>query len=259
MSFIWKAIKITVLVVVSAFALWVIYEVVTFPRVWRLRDENPATTSMIETRIEEARREGREPKRVQQWVPLSRISPELQRAVLAGEDTNFIRHHGFDYEAIRRAWEEAQREANEEAKGEGEQEESGWIPDLSKFKRGGSTISQQLAKNLYLSAEKSFARKAREAVYTYFMERSISKCRILEIYLNVIEWGDGVYGAEAAAQTYFRKPASDLTAPEAAFLSAMIPNPRTVFNPATNPKRVRRRARVILRGMPRVALPACSG
>ncbi len=257
MSFIWKAIKITVAVVVSAFALWVIYEVVTFPRVWRLKDENPETTSMIETRIEEARREGREPKRVQQWVPLSKISPELQRAVLAGEDTNFVRHNGFDYEAIRKAWEEGQREANEEAKGEGDQEESGWIPDLSKFKRGGSTISQQLAKNLYLSAERSFARKAREAVYTYFMERSLSKCRILEIYLNVIEWGDGVYGAEAAAQTHFRKPAASLTPNEAAFLAAMIPSPLNVFNPHKNPRRVQRRQRVILRGMNHVRLPQC--
>ena len=259
MSYIWKAIKISVIVVVSAFALWIIYEVVTFPRVWRLKNENPETTSMIETRIEEARREGREPKRVQQWVPLSRISPELQRAVLAGEDTNFVRHNGFDYEAIRKAWEEGQREANEEAKGEGDSDDSGWIPDLSKFKRGGSTISQQLAKNLYLSSERSFARKARETVYTYFMERSLSKCRILEIYLNVIEWGDGIYGAEAAARTYFNKSAADLTAEEAAKLSAMIPNPRTVFNPTTNPKRVRRRARVIMKGMPSIVLPNCSG
>jgi monofunctional biosynthetic peptidoglycan transglycosylase len=120
------------------------------------------------------------------------------------------------------------------------------MPD---FKRGASTISQQLAKNLYLSEERSFMRKGREAVYTYFLERDLNKKRILELYLNVIEWGDGVYGAEAASRTYFHKSASDLTKEEAAFLSAMIPSPLNVFNPYKNRKRVIRRQRVILRGM----------
>src|SRR5918998_4652467 len=98
---------------------------------------------------------------------------------------------------------------------------------MPSFKRGASTISQQLTKNLYLSEERSFLRKGREALITYFLERELSKKRILEIYLNVIEWGDGIYGAEAASQHYFHKPAANLTATEAAFLSAMIPNPRT--------------------------------
>ena len=257
--FLWRVIKKVVLILLAVFTVWIVYEVVTFPRLWRLKTENPETTSMIETRIEEARREGREPRRVQQWVPLGRISPHLQRAVLAGEDTNFSTHNGFDYEAIQKAWEEAQREAAKEAKQEGETDESGWIPPMPNFKRGASTISQQLAKNLYLSSERSFARKLREAFITYFMERTLPKRRILEIYLNVIEWGDGVYGAEAAAQTYFGKSAADLTAQEAAFLSAMIPNPRTVFNPKINPRRVRRRQRVILRGMPYVKLPPGTG
>jgi monofunctional biosynthetic peptidoglycan transglycosylase len=263
---IWKIIKVTTFVFVGAFALWIIYEVVTFPRVWRLRNESPETTNMIETRIKEAKAEGREPRRVHQWVPLAKISPEMQRAVLAGEDVNFATHNGFDYEAIRKAWEEGQREANNEAQAEGDADESGWIPDFSKFKRGGSTITQQLAKNLYLSSERSFARKAREAVYTHFLERSLSKCRILEIYLNVIEWGDGVYGVEAASQLYHKKPASELNAAEAAYLAAMIPNPRSVFNhdptpqnPTPNHKRIRRRRNVILRGMPSVKLPQCSG
>ena len=130
------------------------------------------------------------------------------------------------------------------------------MPD---FKRGASTISQQLAKNLYLSSERSFMRKGQEAIITYFMERSLSKKRILELYLNVIEWGDGIYGAEAASQYYFHKPAANLNAREAAFLSAMIPNPRTVFNPQVNPKRVARRQRIILRGMPSVKMPAGTG
>lgn len=258
----WRTIKYATLLVFALLVLWMVYEVATFPRVSRLRDSNPETTAMIQTRLDEAADAGREPRRVQAWVPLARISPNLQRAVLAGEDSNFATHNGFDVESIQRAWEEARREAEKEARAEGEAQEEGLIPSLpslDSFKRGGSTISQQLAKNLYLTSDKSILRKAREALITYFMERDLSKRRILEIYLNVIEWGDGVYGAEAAAQTYFNKSAANLTAQEAAFLSAMIPNPRTVFNPRVNPRRVRRRQRVIMRGMPYVRLPATNG
>jgi monofunctional glycosyltransferase len=233
------------------------FEAATFPRVASLRDDNPASTSMIETRAREARNNGAEPKRVQIWVPLEKISPQLQRAVLAGEDTNFATHHGFDYEAIQRAWDQAQKEADKEAKQEGDQDS--WLPNMPDFKRGASTISQQLAKNLYLSSERSFMRKGQEAIITYFLERELSKRRILEIYLNVIEWGDGIYGAEAASQYYFHKPAANLNAREAAFLSAMIPNPRTIFNPQINPKRVARRQRIILRGIPAVKMPPGTG
>ena len=255
----WRLIKTAFLVLFALLTLWLVYEVVTFPRVSRLRAQNPETTSMIETRLEEARREGREPRRVQQWVPLERISPELQRAVLAGEDVNFATHDGFDYEAIRKAWEEGRRAAEKEAQEEGDADDQSWIPDLSHFRRGASTITQQLAKNLYLSEERSLVRKIREAFLTYFLERTLPKRRILEIYLNVIEWGDGVYGAEAAARTYFNKPAADLNPREAAFLAAMIPNPRTVFNPKLNLRRVQRRQRVIMRGMPFVKMPPGTG
>ena len=251
---IWKLIKAVVIGVLAFVVLVLIYEIATFPRVGRLRDNNPETTAMIETRLQEARERGEQPKRVQQWVPLERISVNLQRAVLAGEDSNFATHNGFDYEAIQKAWDQAQRDAAKEAKQQGE-DESSWIPAMPSFKRGASTISQQLAKNLYLTTERSFIRKAREAAITYFMEKNLSKRRILEIYLNVIEWGDGIYGAEAAARTYFRKSAADLTADEAAFLSAIIPNPRTEFNPQLKPKRVARRKRIIARGMPYVKLP----
>jgi monofunctional glycosyltransferase len=253
----WKVIKKIAFVVLALFTIWIVYEVVTFPRVAQLRTKNPETTSMIETRMKEARDEGHEPRRVQQWVPLNRISPNLQRAVLAGEDSNFVEHNGFDYASIERAWNEAQKASEKEAKEEGDDNSSDWIPDLSNFKRGGSTISQQLAKNLYLSSERSFTRKAREAVITYFLERSLSKCRILEIYLNVIEWGDGIYGAEAAARTYFNKSAADLNPREAAFLSAMIPSPLNIFNPQKNIRRVQRRQRIIMRGINSVRLPAC--
>ena len=229
------------------------YEAIMLVRVMLLRRGNPTSTSLIDTRIAEAEAKGQPPRREQVWVPLDRISTNLQRAVLAGEDTNFTTHHGFDYEAIQKAFEQAQREAAKQAKAEGEDDD--WLPNLPEFKRGGSTISQQLAKNLYLSSQRSFLRKGQEAALTIMLERTLTKRRILEIYLNVIEWGDGIYGAEAAAQHYFHKPASALSVNEAAFLSAMIPNPRTVFNPLVNPKRVARRQRIILRGMPYVKLP----
>jgi monofunctional glycosyltransferase len=253
----WRGIRYTFYAVCGIFLGGLVFEAGTLPRVSGLRDQNPATTSMIEVRMREARANGKEPRRVQIWMPLAKISPQLQRAVLAGEDTNFATHHGFDYEAIQRAYDQAQKEAEKEAKQEGENDS--WMPNMPDFKRGASTISQQLAKNLYLSSERSFMRKGQEAIITYFMERSLSKPRILEIYLNVIEWGDGIYGAEAASQYYFHKPAANLNAREAAFLSAMIPNPRTVFNPQVNPKRVARRQRIILRGMPSVKMPAGTG
>ena len=224
----------------------------------KLRDRNPASTSLIDYRIQEAQARGEQPKRMQTWVELERISPHLQRAVLAGEDTNFATHHGFDYEAIQRAWDDAQREAEKESKQEGD-DPSIWDWNLPNFKRGASTITQQLAKNLYLSSERSFLRKGREAVITFFLERELSKRRILEIYLNVIEWGDGIYGAEAASQYYFKKPAAELTQREAAFLSAMIPSPLNIFNPQKNLKRVQRRQKVILRGMPYVKMPQGTG
>src|SRR6476619_612996 len=230
-----------------------VFEAAPLQRVGALANENPATTSMIETRIREAERAGQQPKRVQVWVPLEKISPQLQRAVLAGEDSNFATHHGFDYDAIQRAWDQAQKEGEKEAKQEGENDS--WLPNLPDFKRGASTISQQLAKNLYLSSERSFFGKGQEALITYFMESNLSKKRILELYLNVIEWGDGIYGAEAASQYYFHKPAAGLNAREGAFLSAMIPTPRTVFNPQINPKRVARRQRIILKLMPSVKMP----
>ena len=231
----------------------VLYESIMLIRVYRLRSNNPSSTSLIDIRAKEARQKGQPVRREQMWVPLDRISPNLQRAVLAGEDTNFVTHRGFDYEAIRKAWEQAQQETAREAKQEGE--DDNWLPNFPEFKRGASTISQQLAKNLYLSSQRSMWRKGQEAVLTVMLERSLNKRRILEIYLNVIEWGDGVYGAEAAARRYFRKPASALNANEGAFLSAIIPNPRTVFNPQINPRRVARRQRIIMRGMPYVKLP----
>ncbi len=251
----WYIVKILSLILVGSVAVWIIYELITFPNTANLRTENPITTSMMEHRSDEDIAEGRKPKKYQIWVPIEQISPNLQRAVLAGEDARFTQHNGFDWDAIEAAWEEAKKEAEKEAKSEGDNNENDWIPNLPSFKRGASTVSQQLAKNLYLSEERNFFRKGREAVITYFLERNLSKRRILEIYLNVIEWGEDIYGAEAAARTYFKKSASDLTQQEAAYLAAMIPSPLNVFNPKKNPKRLARRQKSVMRGMNFVKLP----
>ena len=251
----WYWTKVLFLVFVGAVVVWLGYEFITFPNISKLKTENPNTTSMIEQRASEDRAEGKEPKRVQIWVSIDQISPNLQKAVLAGEDSHFFEHHGFDWDAIQNAWAEAQKEGEKQAKEEGDYDPNDWIPPMPSFKRGASTITQQLAKNLYLSEDRNFLRKGREAAITYFLEQDLNKRRILEIYLNVIEWGDGIYGAEAASRTYFKKSASALTVSEAAYLSAMIPSPLNVFNPKKNPKRVIRRQKVILRGMNYIKLP----
>lgn len=272
--FIWYWFKVISLIIIGAFVVWLGFEFLTFPNIAKLKTENPATTSMIEYRAAESKKDGKEPKRQQMWVSIDKISPNLQRAVLAGEDTNFLTHHGFDWDAIQKSWEAAQKEAEKEAKEEGDNDPNDWqLPNLDKdgiidsiltslgypktsnFKRGASTVTQQLAKNLYLSEERSFTRKIREYIITRSLEANLPKRRILEIYLNVIEWGDGIYGAEAASRYYFKKSAADLTAQEAAYLSAMIPSPLNIFNPQKNPKRVARRQKVILRGMPFVKIP----
>lgn len=216
-------------------ALTVLYHFLIVFYIIRYRSVNPEMTAMMEQRASEAESEGEAVKREQTWVAYDRISQNLVRAVLAGEDSRFFDHSGFDWEEIEKAIEE-----NIE-KGE--------------FKRGASTISQQLAKNLFLSTSKNPVRKLHEALITWEMELILGKRRILEIYLNVIEWGDGIYGAEAAARAYFNTSAASLSADQAAFLSAMIPNPRTVYNPNKNRRRVERRRNIILRLMRHVVVP----
>ncbi|HEV7699217.1 MAG TPA: biosynthetic peptidoglycan transglycosylase [Pyrinomonadaceae bacterium] len=250
----WHWTKFIFLILAGAVGVWLLFELITFPNISKLREENPTTSSMIEYRLSEAKAEGREPRKFMIWTPMEQISPNLQRAVLAGEDARFFQHNGFDWDAIQNAWDEAVKEGEKEAKDEGDYDPDDWIPPMPSFKRGASTVTQQLAKNMFLSEDRNFLRKGREAAYTYFLERYLTKRRILELYLNIIEWGDGVYGAEAASRTYFKKSASDLTRDEAAFLAAMIPSPLNVFNPVKNRKRVVRRQRVILRGMNSIEL-----
>ncbi len=210
------------------------YVYATLPDVTALRATNPTTTAFIELRAAEARAKGERPRREQRWVSYGRISPALKRAVLVAEDAGFWKHEGIDVEQIRESLER----------------------DLEKgtFLRGGSTITQQLAKNLYLSPTKNPLRKLRELLIARRLEAALSKTRILEIYLNVIEWGDGVYGAEAAARTYFRKPASQLAPDEAAMLAACIINPRAI-NPDKLTLRLQRRQRLILGRMGAVTPP----
>jgi len=165
------------------------YVYLTLPNVAELGATNPPTTAFMELRADEARARNVPPRRVQRWVPYSRISSSLKRAVLVAEDGTFWEHDGIDVTQIKESIER----------------------DLQKrtFGRGGSTITQQLAKNLYLSPSKNPVRKLRELLIARRMEASLTKTRIFEIYLNVIEWGDGIYGADAAARVYFRKPAAD--------------------------------------------------
>jgi len=174
--------------------------------------------------------EGKESKIDQRWVPLSRISPFLIKAVTIAEDDKFWVHEGFDYDAIQKAVEKDLK--------------------AGEFKLGGSTISQQLAKNIYLSPAKNPFRKVREAVITWRMEQVLTKRRILELYLNVVEWGEGIFGAEAAAWHYYGKPASDLNPHEAARLAAVLPNPRK-YSPTGNRGYVVRRSNRIYRIMAR--------
>jgi len=194
------------LVLVLAVAGLVSYWLVTLPDIAGLAKKNPSTSLLIEERRAEAAEKGQPFRPSWAWAPLARISPHLQRAVIVSEDASFYEHHGIDWEglqeAITRNWEQG------------------------KLQRGGSTITQQLAKNLYLSSEKRLLRKAHEALIAWELERRLSKKRILELYLNVAEWGHGIFGAEAAARHHFEKSAAELTEEEAALLAALLPSPR---------------------------------
>jgi monofunctional biosynthetic peptidoglycan transglycosylase len=219
---------IAALSLLLAFCGYLTYLTVSLPDVEFLRKKNPDATSLMKQRFAEARARGEEPRRLQYWIPLSHVSERVTQAVIMGEDAAFFTHPGFDFYEIR--------------------ESILKNFERGKYVRGASTITQQLAKNLFLSTDKSLNRKLKEAILTHRLERALTKKRILEIYLNVIEWGDGIYGIEAAARTYFGKPAAYLDPAEAALLAAMIPNPREL-NPATRLKSLKVRQERILRWM----------
>lgn len=210
------------------------YVYLTTPDVRALRSENPKSTAFMDLRAREARAKGDVPRRNHRWVTYRRISPQLVRAVLVTEDSAFWKHDGLDYQQIKESL-----EVNLE-RGE--------------FARGASTITQQLAKNLYLSPSKNPLRKLRELIIARRLEAELPKQRILEIYLNVIEWGNGIYGAEAAARTYFGKSAAQLNSSESALLAAAIANPR-LMNPGSPTARLLRRQQMVMRRMGAVEPP----
>ena len=212
----------------------VAYAYLSLPDVRVLRTENPTSTAFMQLREREAHAQGKPVVKDQRWVPYSRISQNLKRAVIVTEDSAFWQHEGVDYVQLR------------------ESMEVNW--ERGEFARGASTITQQLAKNLYLSPNKNPMRKVKELLITRRLEVELSKQRILEIYLNVIEWGDGVWGAEAAARRYFHKPASALDASESALLAAAIANPH-IMDPGHPTARLRRRQQMIMRRMGAVTPP----
>lgn len=195
---------------------------------------NPRSTSFMEARLNSLREKDPRAQLSQQWMDYSRVSVHLKRAIVAAEDARFVEHEGFDWEGIQRAIDRNQKRG--------------------KVVAGGSTITQQLAKNLFLSGERSFVRKGQEAIIAVMIEAVLDKRRILEIYLNVVEWGENVFGAEAAARHYYGVSASQLGPEQAARLAAMLPRPRFYQRNRASPY-LARYSGVILARMPQVYVP----
>jgi monofunctional glycosyltransferase len=233
----WK--KIILCTVITALVLLIldIGRYFFYPHVSELAKNNPGKTAFMKYREKIWRSKGIDRSISATWVPLSQVSPFVVKAVIIAEDDKFWSHEGFDFEAMQKALEK----------------------DIQKktFKAGGSTISQQLAKNLYLTPAKNPIRKIKEAILTWRIENHLTKRRILELYLNVAEWGDGLFGIEAAARRYYRKPAKYLNAREASTLAAALPNPRR-FQPKGKSRYAANRAERIYRIMLRrgMVIPA---
>ena len=198
------------------------------------RNHAPAETAFMAMRAVEQREHGKPVRRSYQWVAYERIAPALKRAMIAAEDTKFVEHEGFDWEGIERAMDKNQRRGRVIA--------------------GGSTITQQLAKNLFLSSQRSYWRKAEEALITLMLEALLDKRRIFELYLNVIEWGDGVFGCEAASRRYFGVSAKDLNESQSARLAAMAPNPR-YYERHPEARGLEHKIPIIMARMPSAELP----
>jgi len=221
----------TLLLAVTAFALqqaWYAAHILWW------RDHAPRETAFMAARDAERTEQGRSPRRSYQWVPYERISPALKRAMIASEDAKFVEHEGFDWDGIQQAMEKNYRKGRVVA--------------------GGSTITQQLAKNLFLSSQRSYLRKGEEALITLMLESLLDKRRIFELYLNVIEWGDGIFGCEAAARRYFGVGVAELDSEQAARLAAMAPNPR-YYERHPDARGLARKIPIILARMPSAELP----
>ena len=223
----WRAVLLA-LIAVTLLQFWF------FACVWYWSIHNPDSTAFMRTRLERAREDRPDARIHYAWVRYSRISPHLKRAVIAAEDAKFFQHDGFDWDGIRKAYEKNVREGE--------------------IVSGGSTITQQLAKNLLLSGDRTWWRKAQEAAITVMIELIMEKRRILELYLNVIEWGDAVFGAEAAARYHFGTSAAELGPEQAARLAAMIPSPRR-YVPGRSTAYLERRTATILAHMRAVRIP----
>jgi len=202
--------------------------------IWYWAGHNPESTAFMRARLEILREDGPKARLSQRWVPYHRISGHLKRAVVAAEDDKFLFHSGFDWEAIEKAYERNRQEGEVIA--------------------GASTITQQLAKNLFLPGSRAWWRKAQEALITAMLEAVLEKRRILEIYLNVAEWGDGVYGAEAAARYHFGLSAAELSPEQAARLAVMLPSPRA-YTPGYDTRYLQRQTATILARMPYAQIP----
>lgn len=217
-SLLYRSLLVSFVLGLAAYSYW------RLPNVSALKTVNPKNTALMKLRDQEYRDKGLQRSRRQIWVPYHAVADHLKKAILISEDASFFGHEGIDLfelkEAIKEAWEE------------------------KRLKRGASTITMQLARNLYLSPSKNFLRKFKEIVIAFQLEHTLSKQRIFELYLNVVEWGPNVYGSEAAARYYFDKPASDLDELESATLAALLPSPR---NPRE--KELRYRRNLILRRM----------
>ena len=217
-----------VLIVLTAIQFWFLIHV------WYWVDHNPDSTAFMRNRLEILQEDNPKARLRQQWVPYQRISGHLKRAVVAAEDAKFVSHNGFDWDGIQKAYEKNLREGEIVA--------------------GGSTITQQLAKNLFFSGERAWWRKGQEAIIAVMLETVMSKRRILEIYLNVIEWGDGVFGAEAAARYHYGSSAAGLSAEQAARLAAVVPSPRR-YGPGSDTAYLQRRTQTILARMNGAQIP----
>jgi monofunctional biosynthetic peptidoglycan transglycosylase len=219
---------LALLVLVLLYQLWIFLHIVW----WRWY--NPASSAFMVDRLEKLQEKNPKARLRHKWVPYDKVSLNLKRALVAAEDANFMEHEGFDWDAIQRAYEKNLKQG--------------------KVVAGGSTISQQLAKNMFLSARRSPWRKLQEALITVMIETVLDKRRIFEIYLNVIEWGNGVFGCEAASRYYFGKSAATLDAWEAARMAAMVPNPR-YYDRNRNTPFLDKKTNLILGRMPAAEVP----
>ncbi|GGP28211.1 monofunctional biosynthetic peptidoglycan transglycosylase [Silvimonas amylolytica] len=221
-------------IVLAILLLFLVWNLWIFGHVWWWKDHNPDDTAFMEEGLARLQQTDPDAELRHKWVPYSQISPNLKRALVASEDAKFLDHDGFDWEGIQTAWEKNLKKG--------------------RIVAGGSTISQQLAKNLFLSSRRTPWRKLEEAIITVMLEQMLDKRRIFEIYLNVIEWGNGIYGAEAASRYYYRTGAANLGVSQAAKLAAMVPDPR-YYDTHRNDRRLLRKTSIIARRMPYADIP----